>query len=72
MFRCNWIIKAVLIVISGVGSCPAAALAARDPTAVPTFHCIGSYWNPEDGSSVNVCQVRYCRADSSEWKKAPL
>jgi len=70
MFRCNWAMKVVFIVVSGVCFCLATALAAKDPTAVPTFHCIGLYWNAEDGSTANVCQVRYRRAGSREWEKA--
>ncbi|MHC4631901.1 MAG: hypothetical protein ACYS9C_11620, partial [Planctomycetota bacterium] len=31
--------------------------AKPDPSAVSTFHCIGIYWSPQDGSSDNVCQV---------------
>ena len=40
------------------------------PTAVSTFHCIGLYWSPEDGSSDNVCQVHYRADGSADWKEA--
>jgi hypothetical protein len=40
------------------------------PSAVPTFHCIGVYWRPQDGSSDNVCQVHYRSQDSTDWKEA--
>jgi hypothetical protein len=66
----NWAKNAVLIVVLSVCLCPAIALAARDPIAVPTFHCIGLYWNPEDGSTTNICRVRYRCAGSREWKEA--
>ncbi|MHC4119897.1 MAG: right-handed parallel beta-helix repeat-containing protein [Planctomycetota bacterium] len=42
----------------------------RPPSAVPTFHCIGVYWSPQDGSGDDVCQVHYRRVDSTEWKEA--
>jgi hypothetical protein len=47
---------------------PADAL--QRPSAVSTFQCMGVYWSPQDGSSDNVCQVRYRRVDSTEWKEA--
>ena len=40
------------------------------PSAVSTFHCIGIYWSPQDGSSYNVCQVRYRSYGSTGWKEA--
>jgi len=44
--------------------------ALERPSAVSTFHCIGVYWSPQDGSSDNVCQVHYHRVGSTEWKEA--
>jgi hypothetical protein len=41
-----------------------------DPYAVSTFHCIGVYWSPQDGSSDNVCQVHYRSHGSTGWKEA--
>jgi hypothetical protein len=40
-----------------------------DASAVSTFHCIGVYWSPQDGSSDNVCQVRYRSDGSTAWKE---
>jgi hypothetical protein len=40
------------------------------PSAVSTFHCIGVYWSPQDGSSDNVCQVHYRSYGSTGWKEA--
>jgi hypothetical protein len=40
------------------------------PSAVSTFHCIGNYWSPQDGSSDNVCQVHYRSYGSTDWKEA--
>lgn len=39
-------------------------------SAVSTFHCMGIYWSPQDGSTDNVCQVRYRSAGSTGWKEA--
>jgi len=39
-------------------------------SAVPTFHCIGIYWSPQEGSSDNVCQVHYRALGSTGWKEA--
>ncbi|MFC1634849.1 LamG-like jellyroll fold domain-containing protein [Planctomycetota bacterium] len=39
-------------------------------SAVPTFHCIGIYWSPQDGRSDNVCQVHYRSVGSANWKEA--
>ena len=38
--------------------------------AVPTFECIGLYWNAETGAADNTCQVRYRPAGSLQWKQA--
>ena len=38
--------------------------------AVPTFNCIGLYWNPANGSSSNECTVSYRLSGSATWKKA--
>jgi hypothetical protein len=37
---------------------------------VPTFHCIGLYWNTEEGAGDNVCRVRYRKAGSQQWREA--
>jgi hypothetical protein len=44
--------------------------ASEPPSAVSTFHCIGVYWSPHEGSGDNVCQVHYRRVGSTEWKEA--
>lgn len=41
-----------------------------EPSAVPTFHCIGVYWSPQDGHSDNICQVHYRSVGSTDWKEA--
>ena len=52
-----------------LGVIPAGA-AHADPSTVSTFHCIGVYWSPQDGSNDNVCQVRYRSLGSTDWKEA--
>ena len=41
-----------------------------EPSAVPTFHCIGVYWKPQEGRRDNVCRVRYRSLGSTRWKEA--
>jgi len=41
-----------------------------EPSTVSTFHCIGVYWSPQDGSSDNICQVHYRSEGSTGWKEA--
>jgi hypothetical protein len=38
--------------------------------AVPTFECIGLYWNAQTGAPDNTCQVRYRQTGSPEWRQA--
>jgi len=46
------------------------ALGDAQPQAVPTFHCVGLYWSPEDGAAQNPCRVRYRQAGESAWREA--
>jgi len=39
--------------------CAEMAFGDAQPQAVPTFHCVGLYWSPDDGAPDNVCRVRY-------------
>ena len=48
--------------------CSATVSSADTPLAVPTFHCIGLYWNHQNGSDDNTCSVRYRPAGSDTWK----
>ncbi len=45
-------------------------VAADDPVAIPTFHCLGVYWNPADGSADRVCRVKYRTEGSDGWSEA--
>jgi hypothetical protein len=50
--------------------CAGLAFGDSRPQAVPTFHCVGLYWSPEDGATENVCHVRYRAAGSDQWREA--
>ena len=56
----------VLMCLAGAG----VVSAAGQPLAVPTFHCVGLYWSPDDGSAQNTCRVRYRQARSQQWSEA--
>ena len=43
---------------------------ADDPTAIPTFQCLGIYWSPADGSADTECRVSYRIAGSDSWREA--
>ena len=53
----------ILIAFLSVSSC----LAAK-PITVPTFHSIGLYYSPEDGSENNACHVQYKILGENGWK----
>lgn len=38
--------------------------------AVPTFNCVGLYWNAEQGAVDNTCHVRYRKSGSQNWAEA--
>lgn len=48
----------------------AGLLAASEPSAVPTFHCIGLRWQPVDGAPDRPCRVAYRAAGTSDWNEA--
>jgi hypothetical protein len=46
---------------------------ARSPAAgfaIPTFHCLGLYWSPPEGSADRLVNVRYRKDGATEWKDA--
>ncbi|MBM4019280.1 MAG: hypothetical protein FJ288_13320 [Planctomycetes bacterium] len=47
-----------------------SALAAGEPTAVPTFECIGLYWKAPGGAADKTCEVRYRPAGTDAWHEA--
>ncbi len=61
-----------VVQLLGVVVCAASSplQGAEQVWAVPTFHCIGLYWNAEEGAADNVCQVRYRKAGSQPWREA--
>ncbi len=58
------------IVIWACLACTGIALGDNQPQAVPTFHCVGLYWSPENGAADNICHVRYRPAGSDPWRDA--
>jgi hypothetical protein len=58
--------RAFMVVLA----CTGTVFGASQPQAVPTFHCVGLYWSPEDGSAENTCDVRYRPAGEEQWKEA--
>jgi len=46
------------------------AQGADQAWAVPTFHCVGLYWNAENGAMDNVCRVRYRKSGLQDWADA--
>jgi len=51
----------------GAGSVVAAA--SKVPaTAVPTFHCLGIYWSPEDGEAGKKVLVKFRAAGEQAWR----
>lgn len=40
------------------------------PNAVATFHSIGLYWSPANGSTDNECEVLYRKKGDTSWRKA--
>jgi hypothetical protein len=59
------IVFLVFILASFVSS--KATIDEAHPRAVPTFHCIGVYWNPSGGGADNRCSVRYRPTGSPDW-----
>jgi hypothetical protein len=51
-------------------ACTGIAFGDGPPQAVPTFHCVGLYWSPEDGSAENMCRARYRPIGSDRWREA--
>ena len=40
------------------------------PSAVPTFECVGLYWQAPGGAAEKVCAVSYRAAGARDWKQA--
>src|SRR5215208_359246 len=46
----------------------APAITSKVPaTAVPTFHCLGIYWSPDDGQAGKKVLVKFRVADEKAW-----
>jgi len=57
-------------IVAMVLACTGIAFGDSQPQAVPTFHCVGLYWSPEDGSAENMCRARYRPIGSDQWREA--
>ncbi len=42
---------------------------AAGVSLVPTFHCMGIYWSPEDGGPEHGVSVRYRRSGQERWQQ---
>ena len=42
---------------------------AWSQSAVPTFHSLGLYWSPSNGSTANECQVDFRALGESTWRE---
>jgi hypothetical protein len=61
-----WIVLATTVAVL---MCTGAK-AADAPLVIPTFHCLGIYWSPKNGSAEKQVQVRYRQQGQSPWKDA--
>ena len=44
--------------------------AASAPRAVPTFECVGLYWDVKDGAREKTCAVKFRAAGEPSWREA--
>ncbi len=58
------------LIYGEAGSADESVIAADTPFAIPTFHCLGVYWTPEDSSTHRNVWVKYRPKGESEWLKA--
>ena len=42
---------------------------AADPFAVPTYECMGLYWNPAEAGAENECAVHYRPKGEEYWRQ---
>ncbi len=52
---------------------PLAALAAEpavNPSAIPTFECVGLYWKTPGGGANQVCEVSFRAVGDRDWRAA--
>ncbi|MGQ9561930.1 MAG: hypothetical protein ACUVQG_05560 [Thermogutta sp.] len=68
---CGWIIVISCLLVRPT-SCLAAQESlpdpAKEPVAVPTFHCIGLYWSPPGGSREREVMIRFRREGETRWQ----
>ena len=46
-----------------------SAETAKEPIAIPTFHCIGLYWSPPEGAKDRLVLVRFRRQGDHTWQE---
>jgi hypothetical protein len=63
-------LRPVLWVLAVIVCCCGAVEGAEQAWAVPTFQCVGLYWNAKAGAADNTCRVRYRKSGSQDWKEA--
>lgn len=49
---------------------PVTAADAREPSAVPTYECVGLRWKPAGGATDNACSVSYRASGEKDWREA--
>src|SRR3954470_21600229 len=62
-----WLLRFALIAAVGLAS---SECRGADPSAIPTFHCLGLYWSPPGGSSDQEVLVRYRPRGGPVWRPA--
>lgn len=71
---CARLVALALAVMAARPAAPTAqdvpARSAASGFAIPTFHCLGLYWSPPDGSADRAAGVRYRKEGEATWKEA--
>ena len=54
---------------AGAGASPPPAITSRaKPRAIPTFHCLGIYWSPENGQAGRNVLIQFRQAGQQAWR----
>ena len=66
-----WICLSAIWLVMFCTVCPAESGAATtsktEPMSVPTFHCLGIYWSPEQGCAEKTVFVQYRQSGQDRW-----
>jgi hypothetical protein len=69
--RLSFILAAVaLLILAHSAKRAATPTEPAQPSAVPTFHCLGLSWSPSQGSAEIPCEVRYRLNGAGSWSEA--